>query len=186
MLIFSSCTKSEGPAGSSAENPLTLESKYDAARAWSVIKSTCDAIHTKLELGKSIQETVSGPQAGSASITGDKTESSSSSSTSRSNTKRTEIYINFQNYQLESGSILNGTLRYYKYYYSRTACSSSGCASKSDDSRSIKGDNFSVSFQNDNGMWVSDLLSVSVKSPDYTYRWNGSITNSNGQSFSVN
>ena len=73
-------------------------------------------------------------------------------------------------------------MRWFDYYYSRTACTSSFCSSASERSEAITGTAIRVQFVH-NGETISDEITVDADSPDYTARWNVKVTTRGGQVF---
>jgi hypothetical protein len=77
----------------------------------------------------------------------------------------------------------SGRVDWYDYYYSRTACSISTCASASDHSEALEGSSISVTFEY-NGDTYSDQIDVDASSGSDTSSWSVTVTNRAGQSFS--
>lgn len=151
--------------------------------------STLKPVLTK-QAKKYTDTALAGALGGKAIVNGSykKTQSSSSNSTSLSTIA--DMTINFQQYETE-GLKLTGTMRFYESYSSRTACSSSGCASSTDTYSSYKTDStvgsgvsfapLAIQFTYNDKQYGDSILLDSDK--DHS-TWSVKLTNGNKVTFS--
>jgi hypothetical protein len=173
-----------GDGGSgSARNSKSITTSAQAQTLFTLLRSSGDAVDRQVSTNFNGATSVVG-STGKASVTGKKTSSSTSSSSSSSTTRSTDLQIAFSDFR-SSGSTLtvSGSMRWFDNYYSRTACSSTTCASSSDHSESMTGSSIHVEFQS-SGEAYSDDIQLEATSPSYTSRWTVKITNRAGQVFS--
>lgn len=136
-------------------------------------------------------ETISGPNGGQAVINGRYYKTRFSSSSSSTSTTNFDMLITFKNY-VTDGMTLDGTVRFFEFSESRSACSSSGCAftnhySISYDTNDGSDNNFpplGIQFDN-NGSKVNDKILIESGKSD-NFRWGITVTNSAGQAFTFN
>jgi len=127
---------------------------------------------------------------GKVTVDGHYDYSRSSSSSSSSVTVDIDAIITFAQYNV-NGLYLNGKLRFYDASHSRTACSSSGCASASNmiiayASSDGSGNNFppvTIAFKDQAGKQYRDNISITV-SKEYAH-WEGSLVNGKNQTISI-
>ncbi|MBI4503226.1 MAG: hypothetical protein HY700_18975 [Gemmatimonadetes bacterium] len=154
----------------------------EARAAFEYVKATCDGVDRAVPTNFTAPYVVRG-SAGTASVRGTKTSSTSSTSSSTSTTRTSNLTVAFTDFKATSGSgSINGTATWYDYYYSRTACSSTTCASASDHSESLKGSALAVKFQY-NGATYSDRITINASSGKDTSSWDVTITNQAGGTF---
>lgn len=167
------------PGGSNAR--ITTQEIAEAAFAY--LKAAGEDVDQQVATDFSAPLAISGA-AGTASVTGEKTASSSSSYSSSSTTRQTDLMIDFADFKSSSstGSV-TGTVRWFDYYYSRTACSDSGCASASDHSEAVEGTSITITFEYD-GKTYSDVIAVDAGSGSDSSSWDVELTNAAGESFS--
>jgi hypothetical protein len=117
-------------------------------------------------------------------VTGKKTSASNTSSCCSSSTQQTDIYITFSDFESSSGSTtVSGQVRWFDYYDSRTHCSSTDCASTTDDSEALEGSGVALGFEYD-GKTYADEITVDASNPSYSSSWTVELTNGAGESFS--
>lgn len=128
LCLLTACSKDETDAGA-VNSPITTA--VQARTAFSKINTLWTAT-LKPVLTKENQtysgKVLEGAAGGKAVVNGTFTKSSSSSSSSTRSSSIADVTITFQQYEVD-GLRLDGVLRFYDSYNSRTACSSSGCAS---------------------------------------------------------
>ncbi|MDQ3995031.1 MAG: hypothetical protein M3265_09565 [Actinomycetota bacterium] len=91
--------------------------------------------------------------------------------------------VNFSGFSSgPSAMTASGRVDWYDYYYSRTACSITTCASASDHSEALEGSSISVTFEY-NGETYSDRIDVDASSGRDTASWSVTVTNGAGQRF---
>ena len=187
-LLNSGCSSSTGDnaggGGGGGGGGQAITTDAAAKSAWSFLWSAGAEVNGNVAVDFTGPVSVAGA-AGSASVTGTKTESSTSYSTSYSTTRAADLNLSFASFvpvARPDGS-LSGDMRWYDYYYSRTACSSSTCASSTHHTEAIEGTNLTVKFEA-GGVTYSDVITISAGSPDYTSRWDVTITTKNGTVFS--
>jgi hypothetical protein len=168
------CPGSTEPGGG---RNATISNDEEALAAFLALKYAAEAIDDQIATNFTGPLSLSG-----ASVSGSKTASSTSSSSSSSSTSTTDIYVSFSGYS-SGGATISGTVRWYDYYYGRTACSSSYCASSSDDYESLDGTSINITFEYD-GKKYSDVISVDGSRDDVS-TWSISVTNKAGVSFSI-
>lgn len=185
--LLTACSKKEG--GSGLGTPIS--DKEYAKVAFSKINALWLS-KLKPDLTKQSQKytdlILPGSLGGKAIVNGSYTKTQSSSSTSTRISTIADVTITFQQYETD-GLKLHGMLRFYDSYNSRTACSSSGCASSTDTYISYESENAaSVSFAslaiqftyNDKPFGDSILLDA-----DKQYSsWDVKLTNGNKTTFS--
>jgi hypothetical protein len=169
--------------GPSKPSTKSISSEAIAEAAFQFLKSACTTVESAVPVRFTAPYAVSGAS-GSASVTGTKTASSTSSSSSVSSTSTSDLTIAFTAFGMKDvkGSVA-GTVRWYEYHYSRTACSSSTCASSSDNSEAAEGTSVKVTFEYSNATYT-DTITVDASSPEYTSRWDVKITTSAGKVYS--
>ncbi len=195
ILVIANCPNPAGPSssddsseteGSAAATPsvATISSASEAEAAVRAVKSACTFVDGKLAKGFSSPVSVSGAS-GNASASGKKTQEDSSTSYSSTTMKTTDISIVFSTFkELSTSAQLAGTVKWYDYYYSRFAYSSSGSASSTKETESISSTGLKVRFEY-SGKTIEDTVDIAVDSPDYTSRWDGTIKTSSGKSYSI-
>jgi hypothetical protein len=189
VLVLSACDGATSPdeGGAGHDGPTAgraITTSAEAMQVFLMLKSTGEGVNRAVATNFAGPVTITGAE-GSASVTGRKTSSSSSTSTSQTTRRMSDLQIDFASFQAGGGLLkVSGNLRWFDSYYSRTACSSTTCASSTDHSEAMEGRAIQVEFVF-NGQRYSDEISVDVDSPDYTSRWSGKITNRLGQSISV-
>jgi hypothetical protein len=161
-----------------------ITTSAEATQVFLMLKSAGEAVNRGVATNFVGPVTVVGAE-GRASVTGRKTASNTSTSTSQTTRRMSDLQIAFADFKATGGVLkVNGNMRWFDNYYSRMACSSTTCASSSDHSESMEGRSIQVEFML-NGQRYSDEITVDVDSPDYTSRWSGKIVNRLGQSISV-
>ena len=166
--------------GSGETEERSISSAAQAQIAFSLLKASAEAVDRQVTAPFNSSASVS-VASGTAAVSGRKSSTNTSSLSSTSTSRTSDLYINFANYTSAQGTV-SGRLRWFDYYYSRTACSSSTCASSSERSEAIEGSAIRVQFTAD-GETLSDEITVDANSPDYTTRWTVKITNRAGQTF---
>jgi hypothetical protein len=167
-----------GPSGSGAR----VSTQELAEAAFAALRSAAAEVDGQVATDFSAPLSVSGAS-GTASVTGDKTSTSSSSYSSSTTTRQTDITIAFSDFQSDAGVSVSGSVRWFDYYYSRTACSDITCASASDHSEALEGTSIEVTFEYD-GKTYSDTINVDASSGSDSSSWDVEVTNSEGDRFS--
>jgi len=189
-MLFSSCSKDNSELSGA---PVSTE---DEAEAVLVAINNLWTTVLKPQLTKKAQtysDTVlSDGAGGKATVNGHYDYSTFSSSSSNSVNSEIDVQITFQQY-VANGLHLNGTLRFYDSYYSRTACSSSGCASSthtdvvysSSDGNSNDKDfpPITIAFKNAAGKSYKDNILLYV-GKEYAH-WEGKLINARNQTISI-
>lgn len=189
LLLLQACGKdNDGPGGSGGK---AINSQELAKAAFGRI-STLWTATLRPALGQQAQtysgKVLQGAGGGKATVNGSYQKNSSSSSTSTLNSSSMNVVITFDQYQ--AGDLrLNGSIRFYEYSYSRTACSSSGCASSSKrtlayESKSKWTDTVlapvNIEFSH-NGNLLKDIILMDSRK-EYSL-WEVEITNANNTTF---
>lgn len=174
-------TVSENTSSKPSSKDKTILTSAEAQAAFEFVRSASDRIETAVPMNFSAPYTVTGA-AGSVSVRGTKTRTTSSSSSSSSSTQTSNLSLEFTGYGTSSSNTTSGSATYYEYHYSRTACSSSTCASAYDDTESLKGTAISVKFQY-GGATYSDRITVDGYSGKDTSFWDVTVTNQAGARF---
>jgi len=168
----------DGGGGGGGAKAITTSA--EARTLFALLRSSGEAVDLAVTAPFNGSTSVSG-SLGRAAVTGKKTSSQTSTSSSSSTTTMSDLQIAYSSYRAGSSSLtVNGSMRWFEYYYSRTACSSSSCASSSDHSESMKGSAMSVQFDH-GGVRYTDVVTIDADSPEYTSRWNVKITTRAGQ-----
>lgn len=177
-VLVGACSDSTG-TGSRTKSITTLA---EAEAAFAFLRGAC------AQIDDDVAENFTGPlvvtgAAGTASVTGSKTSTSYSSSYSTSSSHTSYLTITFAGYTVSSGPFpVSGTVTWYDYVYSRTACSSSSCASSYDHTESLASSAVTVTFEY-SGATYTDVLDLYASSPDYSPTWHVSLTNKAGTNF---
>lgn len=186
--LLSACGGLEGddfdldsPAPSSSKSSSSISTQQDAEELFSALKSMAAAIDGRVPKNFSSPVTVTGTS-GKAIVSGTKTAGGNTSTSSTSTTRTSNLTLTLTGYK--SGQLtVTGTLKWYDYYYSRTACSSTTCASASDHSESLSGTSLQVTYTPSSGVTMTDRVTVSASSGKDTSRWSVSVTNQAGKKF---
>lgn len=188
LCLLTACSKDETEAG--AVNP-PITTAEQARAAFTKINtlwiSTLKPVLTKEKQTYS-GKVLEGAGGGKAVINGSFTRSSSSSSSSTRNSSIADVTITFQQYETD-GLRLDGVLRFYDSYNSRTACSSSGCASSthtylsysSESAAGVANPPVAIEFEL-NGKTFRDQILLDANKEFVT--WSVKLTNENKQEFS--
>lgn len=144
-------------------------------------------------LSKSAQtytNTVINGSSGTAVVTGQYYTSRASSSSSSSSSSSIDVIITFKNY-VADGMHINGTVRFFDYSSTRTACSDYGCASSSHssidyDSSDGAGNSLgSAAVQFDYGSQsYKDAVIMDIGKSD-NFHWSIKVTNSSSQTITT-
>jgi hypothetical protein len=188
ICLFSACKKDGNDPGGGG-SPIKDEATARAAflKINDLWKVTLKPLFSKTPKNFK-NETISGPDGGQAVINGQYYTTRSSSSSSSYNSNWLDLDIIFTNYV--AGDLkLDGRVRFYDSGDSRTACSSSGCASSSHSyisyaTKDGSKNNFpplSIRFDN-YGSKISDKILFDGNKED-NMRWVMTVTNSAGQAF---
>ena len=188
LCLLTACSKDE--TGTNAANPpITTAEQARAAfiKINALWTSTLKPVLTKEKQTYSgkVLESAGG---GKAVVNGSFTQSSSSSSSSTRSSSVADFTITFQQYET-NGLRLDGVLRFYDSYNSRTACSSSGCASSthtyfsysSESAAGVAAPPVAIEFELD-GKTLRDQILLDA-SKEYAH-WAVKLTNENKQEFS--
>lgn len=189
LFFLQACSKDGDSAGGSGGKAINSQE---------LAKATFDKINTlwtavlKPGLGQQTQtysgKVLQGSEGGKATVNGAYQKNSSSSATSTLNSSTMDVFITFDQYRT-GDLLLNGTIRFYEHSYSRTACSSSGCASSSKrtlayESRTKLSDTaltpFNIEFAYNDGLLKDFILMDSHK--EYS-SWKVEITNADKTTF---
>jgi len=188
LFLLQACSKdndSDGNGGRAINNEELARAAFGKIDAlWTAVLRPALGSQAQTYSGKELQ----GAGGGKATVTGTFVKSSSSSFTSSLNSSTMDIVIAFDQYQY-SDLRLNGSIRFYEYSYSRTACSSSGCASSSKNTSAyeskLKGLDTALSPFNielmHNGERFKDLILMDSHKEFST--WKVDITNSDKTTF---
>ncbi len=180
--LLAGCDSVTGPGNSASEaKSKVISTSAQAQSAFSLLRSSAEAVDRQVSAPFNGSTSISGG-GGTAAVSGKKTSSNTSSLSSSSTSRMSDLQISFAGFASAPGAV-SGNLRWFDYYYSRTACSSSSCASSSERSEAITGTAIRVQFVH-NGESISDEITVDADSPDYTSRWTVKITTRAGQVFS--
>jgi hypothetical protein len=167
--------------GDSRGKPISTAAQAQAAFA--LLRASGDAVDRQLATTFNGSTSVTGAS-GQATVSGKKSATSTSSSSSTSTSRSTDLQISFAGFRMTGGTgSITGGMRWFDYYYSRTACSSTTCASSSDRSEAVEGTGIRVEFTS-GGETISDEITIDADSPSYTSRWTVKITTRSGQVFS--
>lgn len=178
LMLGAGCDGSNGPNNSKAK----ISTDDEAEAAFGALRSAAAEVDGQVATDFSAPLSVAGA-AGTASVTGDKTASSSSSVSSSTTTQETDLTINFVGYRSAGGVLASGSVRWFDYYYSRSACSDSGCASASDHSEALTGSSINITFES-NGTTYSERIDVDASSGSDVSSWDVTVTNEAGERFS--
>ena len=151
-----------------------------AQSLFSLLKSSGAAVDRQVASTFNGTTSVSG-SAGTASVSGQKSNTRTSSSSSTTTTTQSDLQISFAGYR-SSALTVTGKMRWFDYYYGRTACSSSACASSSSHSEAVSGTSIHVEFSY-NGESYADTITIDADSPGDVSSWSVKITTQAGQVF---
>lgn len=190
-LSFLGCGEDEG---SSSNTGRLIADSFEADEVFNALDDYFASFQALLPEG-TLNEPMLG-LSGDAIAGGSKDVTSSSSSSSSSSSTLLDTYITFSAFTPEGfeNMEITGTIRFFSYIRSRTACSSSGCASSSGNSRAIETrpnldgeiEFIDISYQLLDGDWINDSISIDATSPSHTSRWTSVIFKTqSGQSFSL-
>ncbi|SEN13653.1 hypothetical protein SAMN05216436_11218 [bacterium A37T11] len=186
-LLLTACSKDDGTGGKGARvtNEVAARAVFQAINTlWTgTLRTIITAEQKKFQ-----NQEVQGPKGGTAIVNGEYSTTSSSSSNSSRRSSYIDVIISFQDYQTESLKI-TGKLRFFDTSNSRTACSSSGCASSShsrhaynsEDGSKVSFGTSHLQFSTDGGMISDDILIDSGKSDNMS--WYITVTNGNNEAF---
>jgi len=188
-LIFTGCGDGDDDGGGPTGGITPVDDKYEASDVVSNIeeKSIEEAIKSAGGTGGSpyTKKVVNGIT-GTATVTGTNTYTTSSSSSCVSSTRTKNIEIVFNNYQVKVGNTevtLTGTVTYYDYYYSQQC----GLSYSSSCNTTMKSANLKVkkvSYMTYVTQGLEDTVSFNVSSSSCTSGLKGSLTASNGVTYS--
>lgn len=177
--------RNDNPTDSSNSDPVgkdkTILTSAEAQAVFAFLRTVSQGVETKVPMDFTAPYTVSGT-AGSAAVRGTKKRTTTSSTSSSTSTETSDLSITFLGYGTSSSSTVSGSATYYEYHYSRTACSSSTCASAYDDTESLKGSAISVKFPY-GGVTYSDRITIDAYSGPDTSFWDVTVTNQAGARF---
>jgi len=170
-----------GSPGSPAAKGGSLSTQQDAEELFSDLKAMAAAIDGRVAKNFSGPVTVTG-SSGKATVTGTKTSGGNTSTSSSSTTRTSNLTMTLSGYR--SGQLtVTGVIKWYDYYYSRTACSSTTCASASDHSESLSGTSLDITYTPASGGSITDKVTISASSGKDSSRWSVTVTNKAGKKF---
>ena len=170
MVLLAGCDNEDEP-GSSPDSGRGIQSEFEAREAFEVILAMATAVDEQVETDFAEGLSLTGG-VGQVQVMGKKTASRVSSANSSTSTSNTDLNLTFEGFQAEEGeAMLQGVLRFFQAKISRFACSGSSCASSSTDSQAIEAENITVTFQSEDGAWITDELFIEAGSPGHTSRW---------------
>ncbi|SEM74733.1 hypothetical protein SAMN04488505_10634 [Chitinophaga rupis] len=188
LCLLTACSKDDKDTAA-VNPPITTAEQARAAFAkinalWT---STLKPVLTKENQTYS-GKVLEGAAGGKAVVNGSFTKTSSSSSSSTRSSAIADVTITFQQYEI-NGLHLDGVLRFYDSYNSRTACSSSGCASSthtylaysSKSSADVANPPVAIEFELNGKTYRDQILLFASK--EYA-SWSVKLTNENNQEFS--
>ena len=176
--IITACSGSSDATG--PKHAPAISSDAEAKAAFASLKSEAEAIDRQLQTNFRAPVMVSG-MVGSASVAGSKSSTSSSSSSSVYSSRISDLNVDFASFQSRaSGASLSGHIRWTDYYDSRTACSSTTCASSSHHSQSLDATSIDIVFSF-GGKSYHDRISVDAGSSGSS--WSVVLVNGAGQRF---
>lgn len=185
VVLAAVACRNDNPTDSSSSDPVgktkTILTSSEAQAAFAYVKSAGEGVDRAVPVNFSAPYTVTGAT-GSATVRGTKTSTSSSTSSSTTTTRTSNLSVTFNGFSAASSGPISGSATWYDYYYSRTACSISTCASASDHSESLKGSAVSVTFTYA-GSTYSDRITIDGYSGADTVSWDVTITNQAGATF---
>jgi len=175
-VLVGACSDSTGVSTKS------ITTRGEAEAAFAFLRGACAQVDHLVSVDFANPMVVAGV-AGTASVTGSKTSTSYSSSYSSSSSHTSNLTITFDGYTATSGPFpVSGAVAWYDYVYSRTACSSSSCASSYDHTESLSSSAVTLTFEY-NGATYHDVIDIYASSPDYSPTWHVSLTNQAGTNF---
>jgi len=182
LIACSGSTGTEPTGTESKQRAAAIESTADAKLAFAYLKAEAEHIDGQVNANFSGPLSIAGA-AGSASVTGSKTSTRTSSSSSTFSSSISDLNVSFAAFRSSaSGAAVSGQIRWTDYYSSRTACTSSYCATSSHHSQSLDGTSIDVTFSS-SGKTYHDRLTVDAGRADVT-SWSVDLTNGAGQKFS--
>jgi len=188
-LFFNGCSKDDG---GSADDAVKITNEEQAKAAFAAIQSLWNSTLRSLITAeeKTFTNETLAIAGGSAIVNGEYSTTRSSSSSSSRNSSYIDVFITFQDFQTDQLKI-SGTIRFFDTSNSRTACSSSGCASSYHTSLAYK---TQPSLENEdlipcnlnflyNGQQISDVILFDSGKSDNQH-WSVKVTNGNNETFS--
>jgi hypothetical protein len=182
-LFNGGCTNSTGDDGG-GDGGEAIATREAAEAAFHLLASAGSEVDGKVVVDFTGTVSVEG-EAGSVSVTGTKTRTTTSSASSSTTTAVSDLdltLVSFVPASRTDGSV-SGDMRWYDYYYSRTACSDSGCASSTDHSEYIYGTAVAVRFEYA-GVTYSDVVEITARSPEDSSQWDVDVTAADGTVYS--
>jgi hypothetical protein len=165
-------------AGPSPDSVLITD-EDQAESVFRKVRSVCYSIEGNLTEGFSEPLVVSGVS-GSASVTGYYDVDEYDTSYSYTTMRTANVEIEFSEYTTDTGFIISGTVTYYHYDYYKY---SSGISSDKD-TYSMNGSDLDIECEYYPNK-IEDTISISGHSGQYSSDWDGSVTSSLGETFSL-